>query len=192
MTASTRLSLERRLTALTIATIVGVAVDGCLPQIPWILIGGFDLLPSANVVAVYMFVGSFIAIPLCLLVGLPLWAWAERNGRRTRRDAIRTGVLAGLAIGLMMTALQVANGIQTWLDDSTSFTSSVMGIVLIVDGMPTVAGWLVEVLDIASYCIAGACAGLVARRIAFGRDRSLPRHTPAPATSDTDDRGETA
>lgn len=181
------LSLKRRLTALSIAAVAGVIIEGALMQavealLGLIATGRIGSMPPADVVPIYLMVGSIIAVPLCLLVGLPLLARAERTGRRTCADAIRVGASAGLVIGLVLTTVQVAVGVETWLDDSSSFSSASYGVLLVSDGMPTATGWLMEALDVAGYCLAGGCAGIVAYAIAFGCYPASMRSAPDAAT----------
>jgi hypothetical protein len=136
------LSLERRLTALSAAAITGVLVNGSLQLLRQAIMApdvyGMDGFPF-DFMFLYVLFGSFVAVPLCLLVGLPLWSRFERAGRRARSDAIRAGSIAGGVIGLAMTAFSLADG----------------------------ASWSTELLDLAGYCLAGALAALVARWIAL-------------------------
>lgn len=87
-----------------------------------------------------IFVGSLIAVPICLMLGLPLWEFAIRSGRQRRRDALRFGLIAG------------------------GFIAVVMAII----GIPGTR-WFDEPLDFLGYCLAGLCAGWVVHRLGYPR-----------------------
>ncbi len=136
--------------ALSLAAVVGVVVDVFLWKLRPALAnwqGGLGFtLPSSSFFVLCIVVGSFVAIPLGLAVGMPLWHLAERAGRRRRRDALGFGVLTGAIVGALMIA-----------DDVT--------------GGPVPSGILHDaLLDFLDYCAAGACAGLVAHRAAFSHE----------------------
>jgi len=87
-----------------------------------------------------IFLGSFIAVPICLMLGLPLWDFAIRSGRQRQRDALRFGLIAGGVIGTVMAII----------------------------GDPGTC-WFDEPLDFAGYCVAGLCAGRIAHRLGYPR-----------------------
>jgi H+/Cl- antiporter ClcA len=137
-------SICRRIASVTVAAIAAVAilvtawglrevidhrpvVDGRLPGL--IRLGLFGIV-----------FGSFIAVPICLMLGLPLWDFAIRSERQRQRDALRFGLIAGALIG------------------------AVMAIV----GDPG-ARWFDEPLDFIGYCVTGPCAGRIAHRLGYPR-----------------------
>ncbi len=142
------LSRGRRAVALSLAAVVGVAVDVLLwqlrPALANLSLDGAFALPSVGFVLLCIVVGSFVAVPLCLIVGLPLWAVAERHGRRSRTDTLWFGLTAGAIVGAIMVLPDVFR-----------------------DG-PWRGGWD-ALIEFTEYCVSGGCAGLVARRAAFGR-----------------------
>lgn len=139
-----------RACALSLAAIVGVVVDVFLWQVRPALAnwqGGLGFtLPPFGFFVLCIIVGSFVAIPLGLAVGMPLWHLAKRAGRRRRRDALGFGVLTGAVIGALMIA--------------TNLSREYAGTFIARDAL----------LDLLDYCMAGACAGLVAHRAAFSRE----------------------
>lgn len=139
-----------RACALSLAAVVGVMVDVFLWQLRPALANwqsglGFTL-PPFGFFTLCIVVGSFVAIPLCLATGMPLWHLAERAGRRRRRDALGFGVLTGAVVGALMLATSLSREYA-------------------VGGIDRDA-----LLDFLDYCAAGACAGLVAHRAAFSRE----------------------
>ncbi|KQM90232.1 hypothetical protein ASE70_02155 [Sphingomonas sp. Leaf22] len=134
----------RRIASVTVAAVAGVAV----------LIASWSLrevighepasaYPLTALVQISLFsivVGSIIAVPICLLLGLPLWHFAIRSGRQRRGDALRLGLIAGGLIGAVMAIVG---------DPGTR--------------------WFDEPLDVLGYCLAGLCAGGVAYRLGYSR-----------------------
>ncbi|KQM96150.1 hypothetical protein ASE73_03495 [Sphingomonas sp. Leaf24] len=94
--------------------------------------------PLAGLVQLSLF--SIIAVPICLLLGLPLWHCAMRSGRQRRGDALRFGLIAGGLIGAVMAIIG---------DPGTR--------------------WFDEPLDFLGYCLAGLCAGGVTYRLGYRR-----------------------
>jgi len=131
-----------RIASLLVATIAGVVVVVGLWTIRSIVGGGpmqqAELLPLLNSSFVFVVVGSIVAMPFCMLIGLPLWSFAIRSGRQQHRDAMRFGLMAGALIGAVL---------------------AVVG-----DAWPSL---LKEALDFLGYCVAGLCAGSVAYRAAY-------------------------
>lgn len=148
MTTPSDLTPRRRAGALSLAAVVGVVVDVFLWQLrPALANWQHDLgftLPPLGFFVLCSIVGSFVAIPLALAVAMPLWHLAERAGWRQRRDAIGFGVLTGGIVGALMIV--------------TNLSREHAGIFIARDVL----------LDLLDYCAAGACAGLVAHRAAFG------------------------
>ncbi|WP_235525251.1 hypothetical protein [Sphingomonas sp. Leaf42] len=134
-----------RIGSLIVATVAGVVIVIALWLVRGILATGgrlafswwrmFDFLPLTIVV------GSLIAIPFCLMIGLPLWHLAVGSGRQSRRDALRLGLIVGAIIGLAMAVFGVNDG-----------------------------AWYDEPLDFLGYCLAGRCAGFIAHRAAYPPD----------------------
>ncbi len=137
-------SIGRRIASVTVAAMAAVAilviswglrevighgsvVDGRLPGL--IQLGLFSIV-----------VGSFVAVPICLMLGLPLWDFAIRSGRQRHGDARRFGLIAGASIGMVMAII----------------------------GDPG-SRWFDEPLDFVSYSIAGLCAGRIAYRLGYPR-----------------------
>lgn len=147
MNDANRPSLARRAIAVVIATIAGVAVvllllwatDSLTGPSP--LDGSSSRLPLPFFFPFGLVVGTFIGIPLCLLIGMPLWQVALLLGWHRRHEAASCGAASGLAIAVLL---------PLWL------------------GMPSPAArWDYAVLFIGSFVIAGVCAGLVAHHIAY-------------------------
>ncbi len=139
-------SFERRAAALTAAAISGVVIDGVLSVIRAAMGrtpgDRLDLHLPVEFILLYLIIGSMVAVPLCLMIGLPLWRWFERHGRTTRGDAVRAGGIAGLGIGVVMTGLSLLFG--------------------------EFSVWRTELLDMAIYIVAGSGAGIVAWDSTFG------------------------
>ncbi|MDJ0278418.1 hypothetical protein QLH51_16595 [Sphingomonas sp. 2R-10] len=100
-----------------------------------------DRLPGLMQLGLFgIVVGSCIAVPICLMLGLPLWDFAIRSGRQRRSDALRFGLIAGGFIGAAMAIIGIAG--TRWFD---------------------------EPLDFLGYCLAGLCASRVAHRLGYPR-----------------------
>ncbi|KQM65351.1 hypothetical protein ASE65_14925 [Sphingomonas sp. Leaf16] len=83
-------------------------------------------------------VGTCIAMPFCLLIGLPLWHFAIVSGQQQRRDALRFGLMTGALIGAVMAVIG-----DPWVSTPE------------------------EAFDFLGYCLAGLCAGSIAHRAAY-------------------------
>ncbi|KQN35497.1 hypothetical protein ASG37_14175 [Sphingomonas sp. Leaf407] len=143
------LSRERRLTALSLAAMVGVIVNLAFDYARAVIVstgqnGIADALPPAFW-AFYIAFGSLIAVPVCLVIGMPLWYFAERAGWRSRHKAIQLGTLAGAIISF--------------------------GFVLLAGPQQLVRAGYAGLWEVAGFCIAGAAGGLVAHFVASGVDR---------------------
>ena len=136
---------------------VAVAVFGFHREWPPEASDPFAILPF------YLIFGLPLALLLCLLVGLPIWKFAESRPLRSRGDAIRLGAIAGAAIGLVFLSLNVLSGLHTFLDDSSSYDEWNWGYQIIKDGMPTPLGWLQQLSNVLNFAVAGICGGLAAR-----------------------------
>ncbi len=142
MTPGAAPSVCLRIRSLIVATVAGVVVVVTLWGLRIILDTGIQPTPGVwrgiEAVLLVITVGSCIALPLCLTIGLPLWHLAVRSGRQTRRDARRAGLIAGAAIGLVMAGVGIDTG-----------------------------GRFEALLDFLGYCLAGLCAGSIAHRTAY-------------------------
>ncbi len=131
-----------RVASLFVATIAGVVVVVGLWMIRGMVGGGpmpqTDFWPLLNSSFIIVVVGSIVAMPFCMVIGLPLWSFAIRSGRQQHRDAMRFGLMAGALIGAVL---------------------AVVG-----DAWPS---WAEEALDFFGYCLAGLCAGSIAYRAAY-------------------------
>lgn len=131
-----------RVGALIVATIAGVIVVIGLWGVRYTSLSGpvadGSLWRSVELLLLIILVGSCIAIPCCLMIGLPLWHFAILSGRQRRRDARRFGLMTGALIGIGMAVL----------------------------GEPWISG-PDEALDLLGYCLAGLCAGSIAHRVAY-------------------------
>ncbi|MBL4896848.1 MAG: hypothetical protein JKY75_08305 [Erythrobacter sp.] len=113
--------------------------------------------------------GAPIAIVMGLLVGLPVWQVAEARPLRSWRSASAYGSIAGAVIGLIFLLLGLAIGLQTFLDDRSSYNSWSYGYQVTRDGLPTALGWLIQLKTLLFYCAAGAIGGIAARFLAIPR-----------------------
>jgi hypothetical protein len=134
--------VHRRIASVSVAAVAGVAIVVA----SWTLREAIDHRPVATyrlagLIQLSLFsilIGSIIAMPVCLMLGLPLWSFAIRSGRQRRRDALRFGLIAGGSIGAVMAIIG---------DPGTR--------------------WFDEPLDFVAYCFAGLCAGSIAHRAAY-------------------------
>ncbi len=143
------LSRERRLTALTLAAVAGVIAYLVVERAAFAFAhrepgGSFAALP-VMLWAIAIVAGSFIAVPLCLAIGMPLWHVAERLGWRSRGKAVQLGMGVGTFLGLVF-----------WSLSGSRITN--IGVT--------------DLLQIAEFSIAGVVGGLVAHVVAFGWGRS--------------------
>jgi hypothetical protein len=117
----------------------------------------------------FLLFGAPIAVFSGLLVGFPVWRMAEDRILRSNRSALIYGSLTGGCIGLMFLVLELAIGLNTFLDDRSSYDSWSYGYQLTRDGMPTALGWLAELKTLVFFFAAGAVGGFVARTVAIRR-----------------------
>jgi ABC-type amino acid transport system permease subunit len=107
--------------------------------------------------------GLPLSLILSVVVGLPVWEHAEARQLRTSRDAVAWGAIVGAIIGLLFLALEFLMGLRIYFDVDSSFNSYRWGHQVNQDGMPTLLGWVLELLDVLYVALAGAVAGLAAR-----------------------------
>lgn len=129
--------ITRKLIALAVAVLLAA-------QIPTLSVAIWGVpsivLTYAFAVALAHAVG--LGLPLFLLLNWKGWA----NGL--------SSVLAGFVIG------SVPVGIFTWPYSGAGFSSSVSGVAMIVDGVPTLAGWLRYLEGVGLFGGLGAAGGL--------------------------------
>jgi hypothetical protein len=115
----------------------------------------------------------FFGLPLTLLlsiaIGLPVWKHAESRPLRSRRDALKIGAAVGASMGVFFLVLNLIIGLQTYLDPNSSSEDWTYGYQVTRDGLPTVLGWLFELLNLLYFALAGAVGGLAARWTAMVR-----------------------
>jgi len=128
--------------------------------------GDSQILSTA---AFYLFFGLPIAVALSIAVGLPVWKRAEARPLRSARNALLLGAAVGALIGLILAALNIALGLETYLNENYEYNSWTYGYQVTRDGLPTLLGWLFEILTLLYFAIAGAVGGLVARWVALPR-----------------------
>ncbi len=140
-------SLGHRVAILSLAAVVGVVVDVMLWQLRPALTNMLNGLPAGwppfSFFVLCIVVGSFLAIPLCIAIGIPLWHLAQRWNRHSRRDALYFGLLAGAIIGAMMAVPDFAND-RPWSSIDRN-----------------------DVFEFVEYCIAGLSAGWVTHRLGY-------------------------
>lgn len=120
-----------------------------------------------EMVGIFTLFGFPVAITLGLLLGLPLWKFADSRGAHSRKHAASYGAGIGLAMGLIMLGWKIANGLRIYLDDSADYNTYGLGYLITKDGMPTAIGWALEFLTLLFFIVAGGLAGIVARRAAI-------------------------
>lgn len=141
--------LGHQVAILCAAAIVGVTVDVVLWQLRPMVMNLSDGIPTyrptLSFFVLCIVVGSFLAIPMCLAIGPPLWRLAQRWQRHRLADALAFGLVAGAIIGIVMALPDIA-GDPPWSAIDRS-----------------------ELFELAEYCIAGMCAGWVAHRLGYPR-----------------------
>ena len=172
------LSMPRMVVGLIAAAVVGCIVYSSLEAVS-ALLGEviatlfFDFVWKDTqfweMLGIYVSFGTPVAIVACLLIGLPVWMYADSMPLRSRRSSLKIGAGVGVAIGLLFLAFNIVMGVQTYLDDSASFNAWRFGYQVIRDGMPTAIGWLYKLQTLVFFTIAGGLAGLAARRVALPR-----------------------
>jgi hypothetical protein len=75
----------------------------------------------------------------------------------------------GALIGFALAIFNFAIGLWVHFDDSWSSETSFYGYQLTRDGLPTLLGWVFELLDLLNLTLAGVIGGLVARVVAVPR-----------------------
>jgi hypothetical protein len=109
------------------------------------------------------FFGYPISLIFSVAVGLPIWKFAESKPLRSNRHAVMLGALVGFAIGLFLLLLNLLVGLDMYLDDNSGFSSKRFGRWVIHDGLPTLFGWIFQVLQVLYFTIAGVAGGVAAR-----------------------------
>ena len=117
-----------------------------------------------NAVVLYAIFGIPLALVVCFAVGFPAWRFAETRARASKVDAMIVGAGTGLVVGVVGIALSFSLGLQTALDDQSSYNSWSWGRQIIRDGLPTLVGWVYWLADLAVTVLIGAAAGFTAWR----------------------------
>ena len=142
-------SLGHRAAILCLVAVVGVTVTVVLWQLGPILanlhLGLPTYWPPLSFFILCIAVGSLLAIPMCLAVGLPLWRLAQRWRRHSVTDALAFGLIGGAIIGIVMALPEIA-GKAPWSAMDRD-----------------------DLFEFAAYCIAGLCAGWLAHRLGYPR-----------------------
>lgn len=166
------LSTRRMMLGLVFGSLVGLlsyisleAGSDLLAQLIAYQFFGFEWrdLHIAETIWFFALFGAPVAIVMGLVVGLPVWMVAESRPLRSRRSALIYGSIAGAMIGVIFLLLGLAVGLQTFLDDKSSYNSWSYGYQVTSDGLPTAVGWLIQLKTILFYCAAGAVGGFAAR-----------------------------
>lgn len=114
----------------------------------------------------YLIFGLPIALLLSFAVGLPIWKRSEARAFRSRRSAWILGASTGAVIGLLLAFIGLLLGLGIYFDDS-SYNEYHYGYQVSRDGLPTVLGWIFELLNVIQLAVAGSIGGLTARWIAL-------------------------
>lgn len=138
-----------RAAILCFVAVVGVTVNVVLwqlePMLANLRLGLPAQWPPFSFLILCIVVGSLVAIPMCLAVGLPLWRLAQRWRRHSVTDAMVFGLIGGAIIGIVM-ALREFAGNSPWSGIDRD-----------------------DLCEFAGCCIAGLCAGWFARRLSYPR-----------------------
>lgn len=119
--------------------------------------------------AFYLFFGCPLALLFSFAIGLPVWKHAESKPLRSRGDALRIGAAVGAAIGFLLLLANFVSGLLTYLNPNASYDGWTYGYQVTRDGLPTLIGWLFELLNVVYFSLAGAVGGLVARWVGLPR-----------------------
>ena len=119
--------------------------------------------PVLRPVLLYAVFGFPLALILSVAVGLPVWEHAKSRLLRSRRDAVRLDAGVGTAIGLLSMTFILTIGLMVYIDPNSSSQSWSWGFQVTNDGLPTLFGWLFELLNLLYFALAGAAGGVAAR-----------------------------
>jgi hypothetical protein len=123
----------------------------------------FQQLPSA--LLLYAIFGAPIAIGASLVLGFPAFRFAQRRGLKKFSEAVLVGAGAGLAAFLGDVALTLLVGLPQGLDPNSSSSASDAHGEVFHNGLPTLYGWALKLIDLPIDMLAGAAAGGVAWRV---------------------------
>ncbi|CAN7426836.1 hypothetical protein LJR231_002763 [Phyllobacterium sp. LjRoot231] len=172
------MTTSRMLLGLTVAAITGLAAFVGLTLASDLLQLGVATLVSGEAlrtppvlqpVLLYAVFGFPLSLILSVAVGLPVWEHAESRPLRSSRDAVRLGASVGATIGLLSLTFNLIIGLAVYLDPNSSSDSWRWGYQVTKDGLPTLFGWLFELLNVLYFALAGAAGGVAARWTALPR-----------------------
>jgi hypothetical protein len=162
---------------LTAAALFGwfgnTAIDLGVPQLElWLshVAGDKDSALSSieqfkSILSLYAIVGIPLAIAVTLLVGFPIWRSMEARGQTSENECVKAGAKAGFGIWLVGFVVSMIYGIGTAIDPNSSYGSSQWGLEIVVDGLPTLFGLLLQILRAVSCALIGAASGYLAWRV---------------------------
>lgn len=167
-----RLPLGRRVLGLLAAALVGTVGLTAWEAVSLTGLAQPPVLGYADHLRLALTGGAFFGALLCLAVGLPLWAVAERLGWRSARAAAALGAALGLALGV---SLGPGEPIRDFLVGRTPPPDiparAAWGVPTVVEGQTTGFGWLLALGALAWLAAVGALEGLAACRVALHRPR---------------------
>ena len=172
--AARRLTPALGLMKITLAFLAAIFVPVCLIT-GWYLWGQFTTFRPGDP---YIWVRTGHFLSLCVLIsaayvivlGMPAYAVLRWRNAVRGWSTIATGFVLGAApVAVLLWPLRNSRGASATID----------GVSTIVNGVPTIAGWLQYLESVASFGVCGAAAATAFWFIARGPNRSSKR-TPKP------------
>jgi hypothetical protein len=125
-----------------------------------------NYMPSPDILLWWLSIYTIVGLPAALLMSFSLGSWAlsraiERN-QNSRIDAAVAGTLVGVIVGLVSISFTVLVGLVYILSDNHGFSTFAGGKQIVSDGMPTLYGWSLELMEFLVTVVTGAAAGLTA------------------------------